>query len=92
VLFIAQVLSIDLSITQLLVLMGMSTISSIGTPAIPGGSFVILSIVLASVGVPVEGLALILGIDRPLDMLRTSVNVTGDATISVLIDKPANRR
>jgi Na+/H+-dicarboxylate symporter len=88
VLFIAQVLSIDLSITQLLVLMGMSTISSIGTPAIPGGSFVILSIVLASVGVPVEGLALILGIDRPLDMLRTSVNVTGDATIAVLIDKP----
>lgn len=91
VLFIAQVLGIDLSITQFLVLMGMCTISSIGTPAIPGGSFVILSIVLASIGIPAEGMALILGIDRPLDMLRTSVNVTGDATIAVLIDKPVNQ-
>jgi Na+/H+-dicarboxylate symporter len=87
VLFIAQVLGIDLSISQLLVIVGMSILSSIGTPAIPGGSFVILSIVLASVGIPAEGLALILGIDRPLDMLRTSVNVTGDAVIASIIDK-----
>ncbi|GHT13767.1 glutamate:proton symporter [Bacteroidia bacterium] len=87
VLFIAQVLGIDLSISQLLVIVGMSILSSIGTPAIPGGSFVILSIVLASVGIPAEGLALILGIDRPLDMLRTSVNVTGDSVIAAIIDK-----
>jgi Na+/H+-dicarboxylate symporter len=87
VLFIAQVLGIDLSVSQLLVIVGMSILSSIGTPAIPGGSFVILSIVLASVGIPAEGLALILGIDRPLDMLRTSVNVTGDAVIASIIDK-----
>jgi Na+/H+-dicarboxylate symporter len=87
VLFIAQVLGIDLSAGQLLVIVGMSILSSIGTPAIPGGSFVILSIVLASVGIPAEGLALILGIDRPLDMLRTSVNVTGDAVIASIINK-----
>ncbi|MDR1813927.1 MAG: dicarboxylate/amino acid:cation symporter [Tannerella sp.] len=87
VLFIAQVLGIDLSITQLLVIVGMAVISSIGTPAIPGGSFVILTIVLTAVGIPAEGLALILGIDRPLDMVRTSVNVTGDAVIASIVDK-----
>ncbi|MDR1895665.1 MAG: dicarboxylate/amino acid:cation symporter [Prevotellaceae bacterium] len=87
VLFIAQVLGIDLSVSQLLIVVGMCIISSIGTPAIPGGSFVILTIVLTSVGIPAEGLALILGIDRPLDMLRTSVNVTGDTVIAAIIDK-----
>jgi Na+/H+-dicarboxylate symporter len=87
VLFIAQVLGIDLSIGQLFIIVGMSILSSIGTPAIPGGSFVILSIVLTSVGIPAEGLALILGIDRPLDMLRTSVNVTGDAVVASIIDR-----
>jgi Na+/H+-dicarboxylate symporter len=87
VLFIAQVLGIDLSISQLLIVVGMCVISSIGTPAIPSGSFVILSIVLISVGIPAEGLALILGIDRPLDMLRTSVNVTGDSVIASFLSK-----
>jgi Na+/H+-dicarboxylate symporter len=90
VLFIAQVLGIDLSVGQLLVIVGMSILSSIGTPAIPGGSFVVLTIVLSSVGIPAEGLALILGIDRPLDMLRTSVNVTGDAVIASIISKKKN--
>jgi len=87
VLFIAQVLGIDLSISQLLIIIGMTVVSSIGTPGIPGGSFVILTMVLTSVGIPAEGLALILGIDRPLDMLRTAVNVTGDATVASMIDK-----
>ncbi|MDR1886879.1 MAG: dicarboxylate/amino acid:cation symporter [Prevotellaceae bacterium] len=87
VLFIAQILSIDLTVGQLLIVVGMCILSSIGTPGIPGGSFVILTIVLTSVGIPAEGLALILGIDRPLDMLRTSVNVTGDAVVAAIIDK-----
>ncbi|KAA6328539.1 Proton glutamate symport protein [termite gut metagenome] len=87
VLFIAQVLGIDLSIGQLFILVGMTVLSSIGTPGIPGGSFVILTVVLTSIGIPAEGLALIIGIDRPLDMLRTSVNVTGDAVIAAIIDK-----
>ena len=72
ILFIAQVLGIDLSLQQMLTIVGMTILSSIGTPAIPGGSFVILTMVLTSVGIPAEGLALIIGIDRPLDMLRTA--------------------
>ncbi|MCD7971891.1 MAG: dicarboxylate/amino acid:cation symporter [Candidatus Azobacteroides sp.] len=87
VLFIAQVLGIELGIQQLLIIIGMTILSSIGTPSIPGGSYVILALVLTSVGIPAEGLALILGIDRPLDMLRTAVNVTGDAAVATIIDK-----
>ena len=80
-------LGIELSFIQLLTVVAMTILSSIGTPAIPGGSYVILTMVLTSVGIPAEGLALILGIDRPLDMLRTSVNVTGDAAVATLIDQ-----
>ncbi len=87
VIFIAQVVGIDLSWSQLLSVILLTTLSSIGTPAIPGGSYVILTMVLASIGVPAEGLALILGVDRPLDMLRTAVNVTGDATVAAVIDR-----
>ena len=86
ILFIAQVLGIDLSFSQILIVVGMTVLSSIGTPAIPSGSFVILTMVLTSVGIPPEGLALIIGIDRPLDMLRTVVNVTGDITCAVIVD------
>ena len=85
--FIAQALGIELTISQLLTIIVMTTLSSIGTPAIPGGSYVILAMVLTSVGIPAESLALIIGIDRPLDMLRTSVNVTGDVTVAAIIDK-----
>lgn len=87
VLFIAQVIGIDLSLMQIVTILGMTILSSIGTPGIPGGSYVILTMVLTSVGIPAEGLALILGIDRPLDMMRTAVNVTGDATVAVIVDK-----
>jgi len=85
VIFIAQVLGLDLTLTQMLTIILMTTISSIGTPGIPGGSYVILTMVLTSVGIPAHGLALILGIDRPLDMLRTSVNVTGDLVVAALV-------
>lgn len=84
--FIAQVLGIDLGWQELLILVATTTISSIGTPGVPGGSIVILVMVLGSVGIPAEGLALILGMDRPLDMLRTVVNVTGDATVATIVD------
>ena len=87
ILFIAQVLGIDLSFSQLCIIVAMTVLSSIGTPGIPGGSYVILAMVLTSVGIPVEGLALILGVDRPLDMLRTAVNVTGDAAVCSIIDR-----
>ncbi|GHV48688.1 glutamate:proton symporter [Bacteroidia bacterium] len=87
ILFIAQVLGVDLSLMQILTILLMTVLSSIGTPGIPGGSYVILAMVLTSVGIPAEGLALIIGIDRPLDMLRTAVNVTGDATVACMIDR-----
>lgn len=83
--FIAQVFGIDLTIGQTLTIILTATISSIGTPGIPGGSIVMLIVVLTSVGIPVEGIALILGIDRPLDMLRTVVNVTGDASVATMV-------
>ena len=85
--FIAQALGIDLTLSQLLTIVVMTTLSSIGTPAIPGGSYVILAMVLTSVGIPAESMALIIGIDRPLDMLRTSVNVTGDVSVALMIDR-----
>ncbi len=88
--FIAQVFGIDLTVGQMFIILLTALVSSIGTPGIPGGSIVILIIVLTSVGIPVEGLALILGVDRPLDMLRTAVNVTGDITVSAVVDKSEN--
>jgi Na+/H+-dicarboxylate symporter len=87
ILFVAQVLGIDLTWSQLMTVVLMTILSSIGTPGIPGGSYVILAMVLTSVGIPPEGLALIIGVDRPLDMLRTSVNVTGDAVVACIVDK-----
>ncbi len=84
--FIAQVLGIDLGWTGMLVIVATCTLSSIGTPGIPGGSIVVLLMVLGAVGIPAEGLALILGLDRPLDMLRTVVNVTGDAAVATVVD------
>ncbi|MDR0977025.1 MAG: dicarboxylate/amino acid:cation symporter [Prevotellaceae bacterium] len=87
ILFVAQVLGINLEFSQLLTILLMTVLSSIGTPGIPGGSYVILAMVLTSVGIPPEGLALIIGLDRPLDMLRTSVNVTGDAVVACMVDR-----
>jgi proton glutamate symport protein len=95
--FIAQVFGIDLTLSQQLTIVLTATLASIGSPGIPSGSIVMLIIVLNSVGLPVEGLALILGVDRPLDMLRTVVNITGDSTVASMVarsegelDQPGN--
>lgn len=85
--FIAQIFGIDLSLSTLISLIAVITLSSIGTPGIPGGSIVVLTMVLASAGIPIEGLALVMAVDRPLDMLRTSVNITGDVTVASIVDK-----
>jgi len=90
IIFIAQVLGLDLTLSQILTIILMTTLSSIGTPGVPGGSYVVMAMVLTSVGIPAQGLALILGIDRPLDMLRTSVNVTGDLVVSSIVDPGDN--
>ena len=86
VIFIAQVLGLDLTLSQILTIIFMTTVSSIGTPGVPGGSYVVMTMVLSSIGIPAQGLALILGIDRPLDMLRTSVNVTGDVVVAAMVE------
>ncbi|HUS86534.1 MAG TPA: dicarboxylate/amino acid:cation symporter [Bacteroidales bacterium] len=83
--FIAQVYGIDLTIAQQLTIVLTATLSSIGAPGVPGGSIVLIIMVLTSVGLPVEGLALILGVDRPLDMLRSVVNITGDSTVDCIV-------
>jgi Na+/H+-dicarboxylate symporter len=83
--FIAQVFGIELTLIQQLTIVLTATLASIGSPGIPSGSIVMLIIVLNSVGLPVEGLALILGVDRPLDMLRTVVNITGDSTVASIV-------
>ena len=90
--FIAQVYGIELTVAQQLTIVLMATMSSIGSPGVPGGSIVLVIMVLTSVGLPVEGLALILGVDRPLDMLRSSVNITGDSTIANIINYSEQKR
>lgn len=83
--FIAQVFGMDLNFMQQLTIVLTATLASIGTAPIPGVGIIMLIIVLKSVGIPEEGVALILGIDRILDMCRTITNVTGDAAVSVAV-------
>lgn len=90
--FIAQVFGLDLTITQQLTIVLTATLASIGAPGVPGGAVIMLVIVLGSVGIPAEGLALILGIERPLDMIRTVANVTGDATVATIIESSETKR
>lgn len=87
VLFLAQVFGMDLSIGQQLVVVIMSVIAAIGVAGVPGGSIPLLAMVLEVVGVPGTGIALILGVDRILDMARTVPNVTGDLLTSILVTK-----
>ena len=83
--FIAQALNIPLDIGAQLTIVLTAVLASIGTAAVPGAGIVMLVIILEAVGVPSAGIALILGVDRILDMMRTVINVTGDATVAVII-------
>lgn len=83
--FIAQAFDIDLSIGDQLTIVATATLASIGSAAVPSAGMVMLVIVLGAIGVPEAGLSLIFAVDRPLDMCRTTVNVTGDATVSMLV-------
>ena len=85
--FIAQAFGLDLSLTAQLGIVFTATLASIGTAAVPSAGIVMLVIVLAQAGIPEAGLALIFAIDRPLDMCRTIVNVTGDAAVSMIVGK-----
>ncbi|HCC69570.1 MAG TPA: dicarboxylate/amino acid:cation symporter [Bacteroidales bacterium] len=88
--FIAQVFGLDLDITQQLTIILTATLASIGAPGVPGGAVIMLVIVLSSVGIPAEGLALIMGVERPLDMIRTVANVTGDSAITSIVASTEN--
>ncbi|MFV0276959.1 MAG: dicarboxylate/amino acid:cation symporter [Parahaliea sp.] len=85
--FIAQVYGVDLSLTAYITVILTATLASIGTAAVPGVGLITLAMVLDQAGLPVEGIALIIGVDRLLDMVRTAVNVTGDAAVAVLVAK-----
>ncbi len=89
--FLAQVYGMDLSLGQQLTIILTATLASIGSAAVPGAGMVMLVIVLTAVGIPTEGIALIFAVDRPLDMLRTAVNVTGDTTIAGIIATSENQ-
>ncbi len=85
--FLANVYGIDLGLSGYLTVIGMSVLASIGTAGVPGVGLVMLTMVLSQVGLPVEGIALILGVDRLMDMIRTAVNITGDAVVTTIVAK-----
>jgi len=89
--FIAQAFGMDLSLSAQLGIIVTATLASIGSAAVPGAGMVMLVIVLAQAGIPEAGLALIFAVDRPLDMCRTVVNVTGDATVSMVVAKSVGK-
>jgi len=85
--FIANIYGVDLGLSGYLTVILMSVLASIGTAGVPGVGLIMLSMVFAQVGLPIEGIGLILGVDRLLDMIRTTVNVTGDAVVSCVVAK-----
>ena len=89
--FIAQVYGIDLSMAALFGVVLTAILASIGTAGVPGVGLITLALVLEQAGLPVEGIALIIGVDRLLDMLRTVINVTGDAVASVVVANSENQ-
>lgn len=89
--FIANVYGIDLSVGDFLTVILTATLASIGTAGVPGVGLIMLAMVLGQVGLPVEGIALIIGVDRLLDMMRTAVNVTGDSAVTCIVAKSEKR-
>lgn len=88
--FIAQAFGIDLTLGQQLTILMTAVLASIGAAAVPGAGIIMLIIVLESVGLDPAGLALILAVDRPLDMLRTAVNITGDSAVASIVATSEN--
>ncbi len=86
VIFFAQAMGVDLALSDYIVIILTGTLGSIGGAGIPGSFIIMLPIMLTSVGLPIEGVALLVGIDRILDLLSTTINITGDATITLVID------
>lgn len=91
-LFVAQSYGLELSLISQLTVVAVGTLASIGAAGVPGAGVIILSMVLSSVGLPLEGVALVAGIDRILDMDRTLINITGDASAAVIVSNVVNRQ
>ena len=85
--FLANVYGVDLGLMGYVTVIGMAVLASIGTAGVPGVGLVMLTMVLTQVGLPIEGIAIILGVDRLMDMIRTAVNITGDAVVSTIVAK-----
>jgi Na+/H+-dicarboxylate symporter len=92
VIFIAQFFNVDLSFTQIVTVMLMAMLVSIGAAGVPGAGLIMLTMVLQSVNLPLEGIALVAAIDRILDMFRTSINVVGDASAAVVVQESENKK
>ena len=90
--FIATCCGIDLTMQQYLALALSATVASVGTPGIPGGSLALMAMVFASAGIPIEGVAIAAGIDRLVDMGRTTMSITGDASCAVVMQRLINRK
>ena len=90
--FIASCFGIQLTLPQMLTIVLTATLASIGTAGVPGAGMIMLAMVLQSVGLPVEGIALVAGIDRIFDMGRTTVNITGDASCAVIVSAMERRK
>jgi Na+/H+-dicarboxylate symporter len=88
--FIAQVYAVDLTLSDYMMVILTATLASIGTAGVPGVGLIMLAMVLQQVNLPVEGIALIIGVDRLLDMTRTAVNVTGDCMVACIVGKSEN--
>jgi Na+/H+-dicarboxylate symporter len=91
VLFLAQFFGVDLTWSQQLMVMLVCILGGVGTAGVPGGSLPVVAMILAMVGVPPEGIGLVLGVDRLLDMCRTTLNVTGDLVAATVISAGEER-
>ena len=83
--FIASCYGIDLTMSQMLTIVVTATLASVGTAGVPGAGMIMLAMVLASVNLPVDGIALVAGVDRIFDMGRTTLNITGDASCAIIV-------
>ena len=90
--FIASCYGISLTLPQMLTIILTATLASIGTAGVPGAGMVMLAMVLTSVGLPVDGIALVAGVDRIFDMGRTTVNITGDAACTIIVSRLEEKR
>ena len=88
--FLASYYGLDLAISDMVIIIFTATIASIGTAGIPSAGIIMLSLILTEIGIPLEGITLLLGVDRLLDMMRTSVNVTGDTCITCVVANSEN--